>query len=103
MSLARQKRLCTGLDATSGYDITIAGAGPAGSVLALLSARAGYRVLLVEKSRFDKQRFGETGPPELRALLAQIGLDHLARGPICRDVPAALSVWGADQPTSRQH
>jgi flavin-dependent dehydrogenase len=103
MSLARQKRLCTGLDATSGYDITVAGAGPAGSVLALLAARANYRVLLVEKSKFDRPRFGETGPPELRQTLTRVGLEHLAQAPLCRDVPEVLSVWGSDEPRSRHH
>jgi len=74
----------------SGYDITIVGAGPAGSVLALLAARARYRVLLVEKSQFDKPRFGETAPPELRQALTRVGLENLAQAPFCRDAPEVL-------------
>jgi flavin-dependent dehydrogenase len=85
------------------YDITVAGAGPAGSVLALLAARAHYRVLLVERARFDKPRFGETTPPELRRALTRVGLDYLAAEPFCRDAPEVLSVWGSDQPMSRHH
>src|SRR5262245_1342850 len=85
----------------NGYDITIAGAGPAGSVLALLAARARYRVLLVEKSRFDKPRLGETAPPELRQALTRVGLERLAQAPFCRDAPEVLSVWGRDEPKSR--
>jgi flavin-dependent dehydrogenase len=85
------------------YDITIAGAGPAGSVLALLAARARYRVLLVEKSRFDRSRFGETAPPELRQSLTRVGLEHLARASFCREAPEVLSVWGSDKPRSRHH
>jgi flavin-dependent dehydrogenase len=76
----------------SAYDITIAGAGPAGSVLALLAARARYRVLLVEKSHFDRPRFGETAPPELRQVLTRVGLEHLAQMPFCREAPEVLSV-----------
>jgi flavin-dependent dehydrogenase len=87
----------------SAYDITIAGGGPAGSILALLAARAGYRILLVEKSRFDKPRFGETAPPELRRALAHVGLEHLAQVPFCRDAAEVLSVWGSDEPMSRHH
>jgi flavin-dependent dehydrogenase len=91
------------LDATSGYDITIAGAGPAGSVLALLAARARYRVLLVEKSYFERPRFGETAPPELRQALTRVGLERLAQAPFCREAPEVLSVWGSDEPRSRHH
>ncbi len=103
MKLVRQNLPCTGVDATSGYDIAIAGAGPAGSILALLAARARYRVLLVEKSHFDRPRFGETAPPELRPALTRVGLEHLAQAPFCRDAPEVLSVWGSDKPRSRHH
>ena len=103
MKVARHHLPCTGLDAMSAYDITIAGAGPAGSVLALLAARALYRVLLVEKSNFDRRRFGETAPPELRQALTRVGLEHLAQAPLCRDAPEVLSVWGGDEPRSRHH
>jgi flavin-dependent dehydrogenase len=85
------------------YDLAIAGAGPAGSVLALLAARAHFRVLLVEKSRFDRPRLGETAPPELRPVLARVGLEHLLRAPFCRDAPEVLSVWGSDEPVARHH
>src|SRR5262249_14672663 len=87
----------------NGYDMTIAGAGPAGSVLALLAARARYRVLLVEKSHFDRPRFGETAPPELRPLLTRVGLERLAQAPFCREAPEVLSVWGRYEPRSRHH
>jgi flavin-dependent dehydrogenase len=103
MKLVRQNSPYTGVDAASGYDITIVGAGPAGSVLALLAARERYRVLLVEKSRFDRLRFGETAPPELRQALTRVGLEHLAQASFCRDVPEVLSIWGNDQPRSRHH
>jgi flavin-dependent dehydrogenase len=87
----------------NGYDMTIAGAGPAGSVLALLAARARYRVLLVEKSHFDRPRFGETTPPELRPVLTRVGLERLAHAPFCREAPEVLSVWGTYEPRSRHH
>ena len=87
----------------SRYDIAIAGAGPAGSVLAALAARARYRVLLVEKSHFERPRFGETAPPELRQALTHVGLERLAQAPFCREAPEVLSVWGSDEPWSRHH
>jgi flavin-dependent dehydrogenase len=85
------------------YDLAIAGAGPAGSVLALLAARANYRVLLIEKSRFDRPRLGETAPPELRPVLTRVGLEHLLQAPFCRNTPEVLSVWGSDEPVVRHH
>ena len=99
----RRELPCRGVDAMKAYDITIAGAGPAGSVLALLAARARYRVLLVEKSRFDRPRFGETAPPELRLSLTRVGLEHLAQASFCREAPEVLSIWGSDKPKSRHH
>src|SRR5262249_7422718 len=85
------------------YDLVIAGAGPAGSVLALLAARAHYRVLLVERSRFDRPALGETAPPELRPVLTRVGLEHLLKAPICREAAEVLSVWGSDEPVARPH
>jgi len=103
MKFVNLKLPCTGMGGMSEYDITIAGAGPAGSVLAFLAARARYRVLLVEKSRFDRPRFGETAPPELRQALMRVGLERLAQMPFCREAPEVLSVWGSDEPWSRHH
>jgi flavin-dependent dehydrogenase len=103
MKFVPQKLASAGVDPTSRYDITIAGAGPAGSILALLAARARYRVLLIEKSQFDTPRFGETAPPELRQALTSVGLEHLAQGPFCREAPEVLSVWGSNEPRSRHH
>jgi flavin-dependent dehydrogenase len=38
------------------YDLVIAGAGPAGSACAITAARAGARVLLLEKDHFPRQK-----------------------------------------------
>jgi flavin-dependent dehydrogenase len=103
MKVVRLQLPRNGVDEMNGYDITIAGAGPAGSVLALLAARARYRVLLIEKSQFDRPRFGETAPPELRQALTRVGLERLAKAPFCRDAPEILSVWGSNEPRSRHH
>ena len=84
------------------YDLAIAGAGPAGSVLALLAARKGLRVLLVDRSRFAAPRIGETAPPELRPLLVRINLAHLLDGAIHMDAPGVVSVWGGE-PVERAH
>src|SRR5262245_18899729 len=47
-------------DATGDYDLIIAGGGLAGSALAIVMARAGYRVLVVEReARFRDRIRGE--------------------------------------------
>jgi geranylgeranyl reductase family protein len=52
------------------YDLIVAGAGPAGSACAITAARAGVRVLLLEKDRFPRQKVcGEFVSPESLALL----------------------------------
>ena len=85
------------------YDIVIAGAGPAGSTLALLAARRGARVMLVERSRFDRPRVGETAPPEFRAALSHLGLGRLVSEPLCCDAAATTSIWGEAAPRFRHH
>ena len=52
------------------YDLIVVGAGPAGSACAITAARAGARVLLLEKDRFPRQKVcGEFVSPESLSLL----------------------------------
>ena len=52
----------------------VAGGGPAGSALALDLSRRGLRVAIIEQSAYDTFRVGETVPPEIRKLLAALGV-----------------------------
>ncbi len=57
-------------------EVIIAGAGPAGSVAALTLARAGARVLLVDRARFPRDKLcGDTLNPGAMAILRRLGLD----------------------------
>jgi menaquinone-9 beta-reductase len=57
------------------YDIIIIGAGPAGSTAAALLAQAGRRVLLLEKSRFPREKLcGEFITPECLRVFARLGV-----------------------------
>lgn len=57
------------------FDVVIAGAGPAGSTLALELARAGHSVGLVEPKRFPRFKpCGEFMSPECLTLLDELGL-----------------------------
>ncbi len=56
------------------YDVAIAGAGPAGAASARRLALAGCRVVLIERSRFDRPRAGESLAPNVQPLLADLGV-----------------------------
>ena len=56
-------------------DCCIVGGGPAGAMLALLLARKGVRVTLLEKQMdFDREFRGDTVHPSTMAILEQLGL-----------------------------
>ncbi len=59
------------------YDAIVIGAGPAGTAAAITLGIAGHRVLLVEKSRFPREKLcGEFLTPECRPLLARLGVEE---------------------------
>jgi flavin-dependent dehydrogenase len=58
------------------FDVIVAGAGPAGAVAAIVLARGGARVLLLERARFPRDKLcGDTINPGTVALLRRLGLD----------------------------
>jgi flavin-dependent dehydrogenase len=68
-------------------DALICGAGPAGAIAALVMARAGARVLLVDREQFPRDKLcGDTLNPGALALLHSLGLGG---GPIEQGRPLA--------------
>src|SRR5215468_11124469 len=56
------------------YDVIIIGAGPAGSTVSTLLSRAGLRALLLEKSRFPREKLcGEFITPECLSVFDRLG------------------------------
>lgn len=84
-------------------DVAIVGAGPAGAALALRLAGQGRRVALLERSRFDSPRVGETLSPPVQGELRTLGVweSCLALDPL----PSwgTRSAWGADALQSQSH
>ncbi|HWC75200.1 MAG TPA: NAD(P)/FAD-dependent oxidoreductase [Gemmatimonadales bacterium] len=61
------------------WDVVIAGAGPAGSATALLLARAGARVVLLDRAAFPRDKpCSEYLSPESTTVLARLGPDVLS-------------------------
>jgi flavin-dependent dehydrogenase len=61
------------VEARAEYDLIVAGGGPAGSACAITAARAGARVLLLEKDRFPRHRVcGEFVSGESLSLLSSL-------------------------------
>jgi geranylgeranyl reductase family protein len=70
------------------YDVIVAGAGPAGSSVAIHLATRGVNVLLVEQKKFPRPKLcGEFISPECQDHFEKLGV---ARSIICSD-PAAIS------------
>ena len=61
------------------YDAIIVGGGPGGATAALILARAGRNVLLLEKTRFPRFHIGESLLPRAFPLLAELGLEEKVR------------------------
>jgi flavin-dependent dehydrogenase len=100
MSSARKKRFSHGRDCgfwskqmKRRFDICVIGAGPTGSAFAILMARKGARVALVEKSDFRAFRLGERLPPPARCALPALGCEPDLFEQTCIESPGNTSRW----------
>src|SRR5215207_271610 len=75
-------------------DVAVVGGGPAGAAAACTLAGRGRRVLLLEGTRYDAPRVGESLAPRLHPLLQRLGVadDLRALGPLPSHGTA--SAWG---------
>jgi flavin-dependent dehydrogenase len=62
-------------------DVLIAGAGPAGAIAALVLARRGVRVTLIDRARFPRDKLcGDTINPGALSILRRLGLERSTEG-----------------------
>ena len=76
----------------------IVGGGPAGSATALALLGSGRAVAVLERTRFERPRIGETLPPEARRFLASLGVLERFEREGHLPSPGIVSLWGSDSP-----
>ena len=87
----------------SRFDVAVIGAGPAGSATARLLAQRGWLVALLERTRFELPRIGESLAPDVQQLLRELGVwpEFMALAPM----PSwgTFSLWGDAAQQSHSH
>ena len=78
--------------------VVVMGGGPAGCVTAMLLARAGCSVVVVDKCRTGGFCVGETLSPKASRIIANLGLSEAFRAQGHRASPGIVSVWGDAEP-----
>src|SRR6266700_7897551 len=78
------------------FDVAVAGGGPAGAATALCLARRGVRVALFEAANLERDRYGETLPPEINPILRELKLWNAFSALDSLEAPGIVSVWGTN-------
>jgi flavin-dependent dehydrogenase len=77
--------------------VAILGGGPAGSSAAIELLRLGHPVLLIERTDYQGMRIGESIPPSVLPLFAELGLPESLLSDHGDDCVGICSAWGSDE------
>jgi len=79
------------------YDVAIIGGGVSGCAAAIMLLRQGASVCIIEKSKFETPRIGETIPPDANLLIEKLGLRDAFSAQNHLRCNGGHSVWGSKQ------
>lgn len=84
----------------SSFDVAIAGGGPGGSATAisLIEHAPSLSVVLIEATRYDSYRVGETLPPPARAILEHLGVWDSFKSQRHHEAHGTSASWGQAEP-----
>ncbi|HKD04652.1 MAG TPA: FAD-dependent monooxygenase [Bryobacteraceae bacterium] len=81
-----------------GFDVVVLGGGPAGCVTAMLLARQGIWVAILDRPPRRPFSIGETLPPQATRLLAELDLTDRFRRIDPLPSSGIISIWGSETP-----
>src|SRR5207253_3732647 len=88
---------CSASRMDASWDCIVIGGGPAGSSVATFLARAGRRVLLLERARFPREHIGESLLPGVLPYLDALGARELVEREGFERKDGQTFVWGRDR------